>query len=160
MTASTSIHIRFGRPAERATLEDLQRQASLVWEDYRAQLMAQPELIHLPMTQIEQRQVRVAEIEGEAAGFSVVLPVSAGVFELDGLFVRPTHWRRGIGWALLGDAVDVARQHEAHALDVVANPRAEALYAKFGFVQTGLAQTQLGPAHRMRYVVTDSRPDR
>lgn len=150
---SSDLRIRFGRREERDALEAMQRRASLVWEDYREALLAHPEVIQLPLTQLEQRQVRVAEMADERVGFSVLLPHADGILELDGLFVEPTHWRLGIGRALIKDAVDAARAQDMRAIDVTANPRAEAFYVKVGFVGSGMAQTQFGSASRMRLVL-------
>lgn len=146
----TGLNMRFGRAAERTALEELQRRASLVWEDYRADLLAHPEAIELPVAQLEERRVRVAEKNGEPVGFSVVLPEAAGISELDGLFVEPPHWHTGIGSRLISDAVDLARIQGARAIEVTANPRAQGFYAKCGFVFLGSVQTQFGPAMRMR----------
>jgi len=153
MTGPSGIRIRLGRPEERLALEDMQRRASLQSEEYRDALLAQPDLIQLPLTQLEEQRVRVAEIDGIPVGFSVMLPLGAGIFELDGLFVEPSRWRSGIGRALMNDAVDLARRSNGSAIEVTANPRAEGFYLTFGFVRTGRAQTQLGHADRMRYIV-------
>jgi N-acetylglutamate synthase-like GNAT family acetyltransferase len=146
------ISIRDGRPEERAALEDLQRRASLMWEEYRDFLLANPEAIELPLAQLLESQVRVAELQGEAAGFSALLP--RGDFcELDGLFVEPALWGRGIARALVADAAARARASGAQAIEVVANPRAEGFYRRLGFAICGTAQTQFGPANRMRLLV-------
>jgi len=152
-----AIRIRYGLPSEREALEDLQRRASLVWQEYREALLAHPEAVRLPSSQLEKQRVRVAERDLAAVGFSVLLPRSAGISELDGLFVEPIHWRTGIGWALMHDAVGLAQLQKARAIEVTANPRAEGFYKKFGFVRIGEVQTQFGPASRMRYVLTVSR---
>ena len=148
-----SIHIRFGSPAERIALEELQRRASLVWEATRADLLAHPEAIQLPRIQLEERRVRVAEVAGDPVGFSVVLPQTTELWELDGLFVEPTRWSTGIGRALMIDAIDLAQRQGARVIEVTANPHAEGFYVKLGFTHSGPAQTQFGPGLRMRYVV-------
>jgi len=144
-----NLTIRFGLPAERAALEELQRRASLMWAEYRAYLMANPEVIELPLAQLTQRHVRVAEWEGRVAGFAALLPRD-GFCELDGLFVKPDLWNRGIGRALIGDALAIARATGAAAIETVANPRAEGFYGKLGFAVIGRTQTQFGAANRMR----------
>src|SRR5271166_3070750 len=78
-------------PAERTALEDLQRRASLVREEYRDALLENPA-------------------------------------ELDGLFVEPKVWRRGIGRGLLEEAQAFASADGAMTLFVVANPRAQNFY--------------------------------
>jgi GNAT superfamily N-acetyltransferase len=149
------IDIRFGHLAERDTLEGILQRASLAWEERRDSLLAHPEVMVLPVAHLEQRRVRVAEIMREPVGFSVLLAPSHGISELDGLFVEPSRWRTGRGRALMSDAVNLARSENARAIEVTANACAEGFYAKFGFIRSGHAQTQLGPAIRMRYVMTD-----
>ena len=140
------------RPAlvhERAGLEALQWRASLEWEDYRAALLAHPDAIELPAGQIAAGQVQVAEQDGIIVGFCVVLPREDGGAELDGLFVDPPHWRRGIGRRLVDHAAAAAAQTGAGALHVIANPRALDFYRACGFKPSGEAQTRFGPAMTM-----------
>jgi GNAT superfamily N-acetyltransferase len=146
------MNIRFGVPEERAELEELQRSASLIWEEYRADLLAHPDAIQLPLSQLQENRVRVAERASRRAGFSVVIPKSAGVSELDGLFVEPEYWGAGVGRALITDAVRLARDQGAGAIEVTANPRAEGFYEKLGFRRIGFAKTRFGPAKQMRHV--------
>ncbi len=73
---------------ERQALEDLQRRAALAYDIYRPALLANPGVIDLPLSQLEEQRVRVAEERGTVLGFSVVLPRDE-VCELDGLFVEP-----------------------------------------------------------------------
>jgi GNAT superfamily N-acetyltransferase len=133
----------------------LQRRASFGWEENRAALLAHPEVIELPLTQLEEHRVRVAEVAGKPTGFSVVLPLTAGIWDLDGLFVEPTRWRMGIGRALMTDAIALARLQKARVIEVTAHPRSEGFYARFGFIRLGRAQTQFGHAIQMRCVVTN-----
>jgi GNAT superfamily N-acetyltransferase len=131
-------------------LEELQRRASLVYDDYREALLANPGAIHLPLAQLQARQVRVVELDGQAMGFTVVLPRDGETYELDGLFVEPDHWKRGIGRALMQDAFVLARARGARAMEVLSNPYAEGFYAKQGFLRMGTVQTQFGVAAKMR----------
>jgi len=151
--------IRFGRPEERARLEEIQRRASLMWEEYRPYLLANPEAIELPLAQLREGRVRVAELDGRMAGFAALLPKD-GFCELDGLFVEPDLWGRGVGRALLADALAIARADRAAAIETVANPRAEGFYYRLGFTVSGQAQTQFGPANRMTLSVTPLCPPR
>jgi GNAT superfamily N-acetyltransferase len=141
--------VRTAAPHERVALEDLQRRASLMWEEYRPYLLANPDVIELPLAQLQDGRVRVVEHQGRLAGFSALLPKD-GWHELDGLFVEPQLWGLGIGRALVADALAIAWQAGASAIEVTANPRAEGFYTRLGFAFTGQAQTQFGPANRMR----------
>ena len=146
-----ALTIRLARPEEREDLEALQRRASLALPEYRAQLNAHPDAIDLPAEQIAKGQVLVAERDGEVAGFAALVDG-----ELDGLFVEPELWRRGIGAALIDVAVHEARRQGLTmkvianpSLSVTAGPSARLFYESCGFTVEGEAQTRFGPALRM-----------
>ena len=101
--------IRLAKREEREALEELQRRASLALGEYNEQLEAEPDAIQLPAEQIEQGGVIVAEMNDRIAGFAAVL-IEDDYAELDGLFVEPDLWRKGIGAALIDVAVHTARQ--------------------------------------------------
>lgn len=138
-----ALTLRLARLSERELLEALQRRASLALEDYRKQLEANPDAIHLPAEQIADGQVTVAELDGQVAGFAALV---GG--ELDGLFVEPTLWRQGVGAALVEEATHDARRRGL-AVTVIASPGAQGFYERCGFSVEGQAQTRFGPAIRM-----------
>ena len=147
MSAGAEIQIRLARPEERDALEALQWRASLANDEDRPHLEAHPDAIHLPRDQIERGQVFVAELDGRAVGFSAIL-TEDGHLELDGLFVEPGMWRRGIGAALVEVTVHEARR-QGMAVMVVANPAAREFYERCGFTLEGEADTRFGPGLRM-----------
>ena len=138
-----ALTLRMARPEEHEELEDLQRRASLELPEYRDELLANPEAIHLPPAQIANGQVIVAELAGEVVGFAAVV---GG--ELDGLFIEPDLWGGGIGRALVEAAAHEARR-KGLTLTVIANPRARGFYESCGFVVEGDEQTRFGFALRM-----------
>jgi GNAT superfamily N-acetyltransferase len=145
--ASLPVWIRQARPNERLDLEELQHRAALALEEYREQLEANPEAIELPSEQVERGQVFVAEgVEG-VAGFAVVI-ISEESAELDGLFVEPRFWRRGVGSLLVEAAAHEARR-AGLSLTVIAAPAARGFYEKCGFSLEGETKTRFGPALRM-----------
>ena len=148
-----ALAIRHAEPVEREVLEGLQRRASLANAGDREALLANPEAIHLPLEQLEARQVFVAQRGASIAGFAAVLPRAHGDVELDGLFVDPDLWKTGVGKALVSHCVSYAREHGARALHVVANPHAERFYNACGFAFAGTAETQFGPALLMKRAV-------
>ncbi|MEI8256418.1 MAG: GNAT family N-acetyltransferase [Deltaproteobacteria bacterium] len=150
------LHIRFARISEREGLEALQLRASLVWREYRAALLAHPEAIAIPVEQIRERRVRIAERSGRVVGFAVVIPLREGEAELDALFVEPGCMHAGTGRALVVDVARLARRRGARSLFVMANPYAKAFYAKVGFVAVGRAETAFGPAVRMRMALANT----
>jgi GNAT superfamily N-acetyltransferase len=144
---------RLALPAERSALEDLQRRASLIWEEDRDALLANPDAIELPLEQITDGRTIVAENVGELLGFAVVLRRDDGDAELDGLFVDPAQWRHGIGRALLEHAERIATSDGAAILWVTANTRALEFYGACGFVTVGEVATRFRPAPRMRKTI-------
>jgi len=138
-----TIILRLARPEEHEELEELQRRASLELPEYRDQLLAHPDAVHLPPAQIANGQVIVAEFAGEIAGFAAVV---GG--ELDGLFVEPDLWGGGIGQALVAAAAHQARLRGL-SLTVIANPRARGFYESCGFSLEGEEQTRFGVGLRM-----------
>jgi GNAT superfamily N-acetyltransferase len=136
--------VRAARTDERDALVAIQRRASLALDEYRDVLQANPDAFGLPERQIGRGDVIVAEIDGRLAGFAML-----DGSELDGLFVEPQRWRRGIGAALIEAAVHEARRRGLSLVTVVANPAARAFYEKCGFRVEGEADTRFGPAIRM-----------
>ena len=140
------MHIRDARPDEAGGLTELQRRASLVWDDTREALLAHPEVIDVPADLLG--SVRVAEEDGRPLGFSAVIPATDGA-ELDGLFVEPDLMRGGVGRALVEDAVERLHAAGVTRLEVTANLNALAFYEKVGFVAIGPVETQFAPGLRM-----------
>jgi GNAT superfamily N-acetyltransferase len=141
---------RLAVPAERSALEELQRRASLIYEEDREALLAHPDAIELPIEQITGGRTIVAERAGELLGFVVVLHRDDGDAELDGLFVEPVQWRHGIGRALVVRAEQLATADGSASLWVTANTRALGFYDSCGFVTVGEVATRFRPAPRMR----------
>ena len=141
--ASSPLRIRKAQPHERGALEDLQRRSSLALPQYRDQLLANPEAIHLRQEQVDRGDAWVAEVSGELAGFAVL---DGG--EIDGLFVDPPRWRMGIGSALV-DVVAHEARRRGLSLTVTAAPEAREFYERCGFTVEDEAETRFGPALRM-----------
>ncbi|MGV8002003.1 GNAT family N-acetyltransferase [Photorhabdus temperata subsp. temperata] len=138
------ITIRLAKIAEQAALEALQLRASLMWEEDRELLLANPHMIELPIEHIEAGYVYIAEQAGVILGFSVVLPQSDGDAELDGLFVEPTVWHQGVGRQLVETALNNVHTEGGASLRVLANPQAEGFYIALGFEHLGEERTQFG----------------
>jgi len=142
--------IRDARPDEAAVLESLHRRSSDVWDEYRAQLAANPDAIEPPHAAIAEGRVRVAvDSSGRPLGFSVVLPIRDRRCELDDLFVEPESMRSGVGRLLVDDVAIRAAAAGATHVDVTANPNALGFYERVGFEIIGQAATRFGDAPRM-----------
>ena len=149
-TAGSPVGVRPALPSERQALEALQLRASSHATRYAEQLRAHPDAIAIPPDQIAAGLVRVADADGQVAGFAVLLPPAGGACELDGIFVDPGQMGRGIGRLLIDDAVAIARRAGAVAIEVTANPDALGFYERLGFAAGDEVQTRFGPALRMR----------
>ena len=148
--------LRDAREDELAELEALQWRASLIWDEYRADLEANPDAIAIPLEQIQAGRIRVATDEDDRPiGFSAVCQHDSDAVELDGLFVEPSRMRRGIGARLVADVAGRAARAGVARVEVVANPAAVAFYARQGFRQTDVSQTRFGPAPRMVLDLSD-----
>ncbi len=139
-----SVSIRLAQPADRQALIHLQRRASLANPDDRELILARPELVDLPLSQIEAGQVFVAERDETLLGFSAVLDREDGDVELDGLFVDPDRWQGGVGRALVEAACAYGRVRSAKCMHVIGNPAAEGFYEKVGFLTTGRTELEFG----------------
>jgi GNAT superfamily N-acetyltransferase len=152
--ARVAVTIRTAQVGQLESLEALQRRASLANPGDRDAILAHPESIAIPLSQLAAGQVFLADDDGAILGFSAVLDRDDGQTELDGLFVEPSLWRAGVGRLLVERAKDYARDHSASWLHVVGNPHAEGFYVACGFVTYGSYETEFGPGLLMRVAVS------
>jgi GNAT superfamily N-acetyltransferase len=146
--------IRAALHSERASLEALQRRASLANPGDRDALLANPEAIALPIEQIASGCVFVAECDGAVAGFAALLPRADGGAELDALFVEPHLWKHGIGRRLVEHLAGVALTTGSSFIHVIGNPHAQGFYVSCGFRVTGTVKTEFGAGLAMRRPLT------
>jgi GNAT superfamily N-acetyltransferase len=106
--------------------------------------VAQVAVVDPPLLPIEDGGVLVAVLGEDIVGFAVVLSRDNGDAELDGLFVEPDHWRKGIGARLVRAAERLAVESGVAALHLSANPNARAFYIACGFSELGEVPTQFG----------------
>jgi GNAT superfamily N-acetyltransferase len=132
--------IRAAEPADLDQVREVFRRAALSNDGDRAALLAHPDALELsgPAS-------RVAVVEGRVVGFTTLVGA-----ELEDLFVDPDWTGRGIGRALVVDAIAVARAEGLERIEVTANLHALGFYEKVGFVADGAAETSFGPAVRMQ----------
>lgn len=150
MTDADAVRVRPALPHEHATLEALQRRASLANPGDRAALLEHPDAIAIPAGQIARGDVFVAESPRGVLGFAALLAREDGDTELDGLFVSPEHWGHGVGRRLVEFCAAVARARGSAWLHVVANDHAGGFYTRCGFEQVGVVATRFAPAPAMR----------
>ena len=143
----SGLDIRLAQPDDRLKLIELQRRASLMWDDVRDQLLERPELIDeaLPEEMIAANRVFVAHPGEHIVGFATIVTHEGNDAELEGLFVEPSEWRKGIGTALVRAIEREAQAWGANRVHVIANRNARAFYEVAGFEVVGEQKTLLGP---------------
>jgi len=145
---SVTVLIRDSVPADLDALRDVYRRSSLSNDGDRASLLANPDVLEFPGPATGDGRTRVAVATGgQVVGFATTL--IAGDAELDDLFVDPGWMRRGIGRALVLDAIAIARDRGASRVEVTANPHALVFYESVGFAVDHEVQTRFGPGSRM-----------
>ncbi len=140
-----SLDIRLARADDRQDLIDLLWRASLSWEVVRQDLLDNPELIDVDPEMIARNQVFVAEDGDRIVGFATIVPREGDDAELDGIFVEPSEWRKGIGMALLRQIEREAQAWGANRLHVTAGANVEGFYLAAGFTKTGEQRMTFGP---------------
>ena len=85
----------------------------------------------------------LAMLHGRIVGMAAGHPEGDGVVELISMWVSPDARRRGVGDALVDEVVHWAREQHADAVELWVtrgNDPAERLYARHGFVSTGVTK--------------------
>jgi GNAT superfamily N-acetyltransferase len=148
------VHLRTAVADDLPVLRALFRRASLSNPGDAPALLAHPETLVLPDTEVLAGRSRVAVgDDGTVLGFATTLG-DGPVRELDDLFVEPHHQGRGIGARLVADAAVLARAGGAARIEVTANPHASRFYFSVGFQRDGEVATELGPGIRMHLDLT------
>jgi putative acetyltransferase len=142
--------IRTAGPEDLAALQAVFRESSLSNSGDREALLANPEYLVLAPEPLYAGCTRVAQTaDREIVGFATV-ERCGGVAELIDLFVDPGRMRRGVGRALVIDAVTSLAEDGISELQVTANEHALAFYISVGFEVLEPVATPLGSGIRMR----------
>src|SRR6266566_9982365 len=100
--------IRPGVPADLPAASDVYRSASLSNAGDRDNLLAHPEYLILGPEGLAEGRSHVAEEDGSVVGFATWAE-TAGIIELEDLFVHPDYRRRGLAAALVTRIAEVLR---------------------------------------------------
>ena len=150
------------RSAVDADLPELQRvfrAAALSNAGDAPALLAHPEYLVFTGDGTAEGRTRVALVvsggRDQLAGFATLARGLDAQAELEDLFVDPQCRRRGIGRRLIQDAASIARRTGHRTITVTGNQHALDFYLAVGFVLIGRAETELGPAPRLRLDLTE-----
>jgi GNAT superfamily N-acetyltransferase len=142
--------IRSSSPDDLDALRDIFWRASWSNEGDREVISANRDTIGLDEANVCEGRTRVALVDRVAVGFATLLFDDGA--ELEDLFVDPDWMRRGVGRALVADAVEIARAHDATRIEVTGNDHAREFYASVGFEVDGTVTTPLGPLARRMHL--------
>lgn len=130
------MQIRRAQPHEAELLSAIARQAKAHWSYSAAQLDAWHDALSIGAASIMSWPTWVAELDGRVAGF-YALDDTPPSWVLEHLWVVPECMGRGVGRALLAHAAQLAAQRGAPAIDIDADPHAEAFYLVCGARRVG-----------------------
>jgi GNAT superfamily N-acetyltransferase len=123
--------IRPARPEEASELRELAHRSKAHWPYSAEFLAAVRPLLSLEREDVERDEVRLMEIDGAVAGWHRV-SLRDRHAELEDLWLEPRFIGIGQGRLLFEDAVHVARDAGASALEWDAEPFAVGFYAAMG----------------------------
>ncbi|MEI6417571.1 MAG: GNAT family N-acetyltransferase [Sphingomonadales bacterium] len=139
--------IRPAAQADQPALAAIYREASLAWDDTRADLLAHPEVLMLEPDCWQQSLL--AATSSDITGFVTLRNNGDGTGTLDHLFVLPAQWRTGVGRALMAAAI-AGCDPAIRRIDVVANNNALPFYRNVGFLALGPVETRFATGTAMQ----------
>lgn len=132
----TAIRIRKARPDESEMLSAIAMAAKSHWGYAAEQVERWREALRITAASIEADPTWVADLDGSVIGV-VQIQLSAGIADLNHLWVSPSAMGQGAGTALFEAALRHAREAGATALSIDADPYAAEFYRNRGATQVG-----------------------
>lgn len=108
-----------------------------------------------------QRNLFIAEDDGEPRGLAGIVPRDPGIAELVSMWVHPAARGLGVGDLLVLAALAWAQDHdfpEVHLWVAEGNHHAERLYARHGFQRTGTVQPIRDGEDDLEFVMSRTMP--
>lgn len=130
------LSIRAATSDDAPLLSDLALRSKGHWGYDDAFLEACRDELRVDLERLEREIVRVAEADGEIAGFASV-DFNGESCELMTMFVEPGHIGTGVSSALLEDVANIARLRGFDRLRIESDPFAEDWYKRRGAILIG-----------------------
>ncbi|WMT92636.1 GNAT family N-acetyltransferase [Pelagibacterium sp. H642] len=108
-------------------------------------LEEEPAHLQVDPALIANGNVVLAEADGVVIGFASFVIAGNDHAELEGMFITPAYWRRGIATDLFLAVEQELVRRQITVIRVVAGDSAVPFYRSVGFVIVGEEQTPLGP---------------
>ena len=131
------MQIRRALETEADELSSLAIAAKRYWGYSDDQINAWRSSLDISAKTISAQPTFVGNLDGQTVGFYSLLP-SHPAWELCHLWVLPSFMKRGFGRALLAHAMQTAANGGASAINIDADPYAEAFYLACGAKRTGM----------------------
>ncbi|WP_293899234.1 GNAT family N-acetyltransferase [Phenylobacterium sp.] len=128
--------VRTARSDEAGALTELALRAKASWGYDDAFMAASRAELTVTPERMAAWDFWVAEVEGALAGM-IALSQADGRAAVEDFFVEPHLQGRGVGAALMAVLLATCRARGVPALDVDADPHAEAIYLRLGFTTVG-----------------------
>lgn len=128
--------VRRARLEEAGVLTELSMRAKASWGYDEAFMTQCRDELTLTPAKMQAWTVWVAECDGAVAGM-IALAADGDDAELEDFMVEPAFQGRGVGAALMAAFLDECRARGARRISVDADPHAEPIYRKLGFVTVG-----------------------
>lgn len=138
-----AVVVRRAQPDEAAALTEIAYAAKAHWGYPTEWLELWRDELTVTEASVREGEVYAAAADGELVGM-VALVHDRDAWELDAMWVRPSHIRRGIGRGLFEHAVAVVRRHGGRSLRIVADPHAEDFYKRLGARTVGTVASRPG----------------
>lgn len=132
--------IRFAKPQEALLLSELAMRSKGHWGYQDDFLENCKEELTYSSAQIESPTscFKLIELNGhDIAGFFALNFLGSDSPELEALFIEPEFIGQGRGKQLLGEAMSIAKEHNAKSIKLQGDPFAEAFYLSNGAVKIG-----------------------
>ncbi len=130
------MHIRRARESEAADLSALAMASKAYWPYSAEQIEAWRSDLTISSEMIASSHAYVAEVEANIAGFFLLVPASPH-WALEHFWVSPASMGRGIGRALISNAIKLTADAGVAALVIDADPYAEQFYLAIGAHRVG-----------------------
>jgi|KBSSwiStaDraftv2_1062776.scaffolds.fasta_scaffold72215_5 GNAT superfamily N-acetyltransferase len=128
-----TVSLRAARAGEAEALSALCRRSKAHWGYDQAFMALSHDALAVSIAAIEQGRVWVAVDQRDIAlGVAQLVPAGEGIVDLDKFFVEPAQINRGIGRALFGQAVLLARQDGFRMMTILSDPHASDFYERMG----------------------------
>ena len=128
------IELRRANQADREYLNGVAWRAKAHWQYPAEWLESWRDQLTLTEDYLNRHHVFVAQYDKAILGFTAVIPLEDGIWEIDHLWIDPPFMGRGAGRLLYQKALETVRGEGAPRLMILSDPNARPFYERMGAV--------------------------